>query len=143
MHFDIVYLVQSKIQGAENVREQSRHVLTMMESVKFAETGASAVDVVRDARLLHTSAITTDVQHAREKQHLHRFGPPLDMFLRSVRCQRIQLRKMLTNSFRDIGTKSRTTCFSSVSCGGKCLTVTILKGCSWWRVFVYVFVCFC
>src|SRR6218665_1869855 len=128
MHFDIVYLVQSKIQGAENVYGQSRHVLTMMESVKFAETDASAVAVVRDARLLPTSVITTDVQHAREKQHLHRFGLPFDMLLRSERCQRIQLRKMLTNSFGDIGTRSSTTCFTSLSCGGTCLIVTILKG---------------
>src|SRR6218665_334204 len=115
MHFDIVYLVYSKRQSAENVRGQSRYVLTMMESVKFAETGASAVVVVRDARLLHTSTITTDVQHAKEKQHLHRFGLPFDMLLRSERCQRIQLLKMLTNSFGDIGRKLLTTCFNSWS----------------------------
>src|SRR6218665_2532304 len=102
----------------------------MMESVKFVGTDASAVAVVRDARLLHTSAITTDVQHASEKQHLHRFGPLFDMFLRSERCQRIQLRKMLTKFFRDIGRKSSTTCITSMSCGGKCLIVTFLKGCS-------------
>src|SRR6218665_3723486 len=135
------------MQGAENVRGQSRHVLTMMESVKFAETGASAVDVVRDARLLPTLAITTDLQHAKEKQHLHRFGRPFDVLLRSERCQRIQLRKMLTNSFGDIGTRSSMTCFTSLSCGGKCLIVTILKGCSWRRcvccVCVCLFVSFC
>src|SRR6218665_4166474 len=97
----------------------------MMESVKFVGTDASAVAVVRDARLLPTSVITTDVQHAREKQHLHTFAPPFDMLLRSERCQRIQLRKMLTNSFPDIRTKTPTTCFTSLSCGGKCRIVTI------------------
>src|SRR6218665_1834472 len=113
----------------------------MMESVKFAETDASAVAVVRDARLLPTSMITTDVQHAREKQHLHRFGPPFDMLLRSERCQRIQLRKMLTNSFGDIGTRSSTTCFTSLLCGGTCLIVTILKDCSWRRCVGSMCVC--
>src|SRR6218665_2010545 len=103
------------MQGAENVRGQSRHVLTMMESVKFAETGASAVDVVRDARLLPTSTITTDVQHAREKQHLHRFSRPFDILLKSAHCQRTHLHKMLTNSFGDIGRKSSTTCFNNWS----------------------------